>query len=84
MAKQILTKKKIDRQLASQSNLTQLMKVTDVYNNTRAVTFNMQDRLGDKIDKHTSMMSKLLGQGNKPDKHFKPKIYQGKEKIHKA
>ena len=55
------------------------MKVRDGYNNTtEAATFNMQDRLDDKIDKLTSMMSKLTAQGNKQDKQFKPKIYQGK------
>ena len=32
------------------------------YHNTRAVTFNMQDRLDDKIDKPLSMMSKLTAQ----------------------
>ena len=49
------------------------MKVKDGYTNTKAVTFNMQDRLDDKIDK-------LTAQGNKPDKQFKSKIYQGKKR----
>ena len=33
-----------------------------------------------KIDKLTSMMSKLTAQGNKQDKQFKCKIYQGKKR----
>ena len=82
MAKRILAKEKIDRQLADQSTSTPFMKVRDGYNNnntTKAVTFNMQDGLHDKIDKLTSMMCKLTAQGNKQDKHFKLKIYQGKK-----
>ena len=59
------------------------MKVRDGYNNTttKVVAFNMQDRLDNKIDKLTPMMSKLTAQGNKQDKQFKPKIYQGKKRA---
>ena len=38
----------------------------------------MQDRLDDKIDKLTLMMSKLTAQGNNQNRQFKPKIYQSK------
>ena len=38
----------------------------------------MQDSLDDKIDKLTSMMSKLTAQGNKQNNKFRPKIYQGR------
>ena len=72
-AKMILTKEKIDRQLAGQSTLIPFIKVRDGYHNTKAITFNRQDRLDDKFDKLTSMMSKLTAQGNKQDKHFQPK-----------
>ena len=34
------------------------MNVRDGYNSKKVVTFDMQDRLDDKIDKLTSMMSK--------------------------
>ena len=34
----------------------------------------MQDSLDDKIDRLTSMMSKLRAQDDNPNKHFKPKI----------
>ena len=80
MANRILTKDRVDRQLAGQSTLMPFMKVRDQYYNTKAVTFNMQDRLDDKIDKLTPMMSKLTAQGNKEDKQFKAKRYQGKRK----
>ena len=59
MAKRVLTKEKIDRQVAGQSTSTSFMKVRYGYYNTKAVTFNMKDRLDDKIDKLPSMMSKL-------------------------
>ena len=82
MAKQILTKEKTDRQLVGQSTLiVAFMKVSEGYHtNKKAVSFNTQDRLDDKIDKLTSMMSKLSPQGDKQDKRFKHKIYHGKRR----
>ena len=44
------------------------------------VTFDTQDRLDDKIDKLTSMMSKLSVQGSNQNRPFKPTIYQGKRR----
>ena len=35
-----------------------------------------------KIDKLTSMISKLTAQDNNQNKQFKPKIYQGKQRGH--
>ena len=52
------------------------MNIQDCYNNGKKVTFDMQDRLDDKIDKLTSMMNKLTAWGNNEYKKFKPKIYQ--------
>ena len=40
----------------------------------------MQDSLDDKIDKLTSMMSKLTAQDNNQNKQFKTKIYQGRQR----
>ena len=77
-AKRILTKETKGRQLAGQSTSMSFMKIRDGYHN-KAVTFDIQDRLDDKIDKLTSMMSKLTAQGNKQNKQFKPQIYQGKK-----
>ena len=57
-AKRILTREKIDRQLAGQSSSTPFMNIRDRYNSKKVVTFDTQDQLDDKIDKLTSMMSK--------------------------
>ena len=48
-AKRILTKEKIDRQVAGQSSTIPFMNIKDSYNNKK-VTFNMQDGLEDKIE----------------------------------
>ena len=57
------------------------MNIRDEYNSKKVVTFDMQDRLDDKIDKFTSMMSKLKkAQGNNQNKPFKSKIYQDKRR----
>ena len=68
---------KIDMQLAGQSSSTPFMNIKDGYN-SKKVTFHMQDSLDDKIDKLTSMMSKLTAQDNNQDKQFKPEKYQGR------
>ena len=55
------------------------MNIHKGYNgNKKVVPFDTQDTLDDKIDKLTSMMSKLTAQGTSQDRPFKPKIYQGK------
>ena len=58
------------------------MKVSESLKTTnkKAVLFNMEDRLDDKLDNVTSMMSKLTAQGNTQDIQFKPKIYKGKKR----
>ena len=48
--------------------------------NKRTVTFDMQDMLDNKIDKLTSMISKLSTQGSNQNRPFKHKIYQGKKR----
>ena len=77
--KGILTKDKIDRQLAGQSSSTLFMDIQDGCNSSKkAVTFDTQDRLDDKLDIITSMMRKLTAQGSSQNKLFKLKLYQGK------
>ena len=44
------------------------------------VTFDVHNRLGDKLDKITPMMSKLTAQGSNQNGPFKPKIYQDKKR----
>ena len=74
--KGILTKQKLHRQLVGQSSSTPFMKIWEGYNsNKKTVSFDTQDRLDDKIDKPTSMMSKLSFQGSNQNRPFKPKIY---------
>ena len=77
--KRILTKEKIDRQLAGQSSSTPFMNIKDRYNNKK-VTFNTQDRLENKIDRLTVLMSKLPANEEGTNKQFKPKIYQSKRR----
>ena len=55
-AKRILTKEKIDRQLARQSSSTPFMSIEDNCNNK--VIFDKSGGLEDKIDKLTVMMGK--------------------------
>ena len=55
------------------------MNIKDGYI-SKKVTFNMQDSLDDKIDRLTSMISKLKIQDNNQNKQFKPKIYHSKWK----
>ena len=50
IAERILTKEKIDRQLAGQLSLTPSMNIRDGYNSKKVVTVDTQDRLDDKID----------------------------------
>ena len=52
MAKRILSKEKIDRQLGGHSSFTSFMSIKDNYNNKK-VTFNMEDGLEDEIDRLT-------------------------------
>ena len=49
-------KEKIYGQLVGQSSSMPFMNVRDGYNSKKVVTFDMQDRLGDKIDKLSFMM----------------------------
>ena len=76
MAKRILMKEKI-RQLAGQSSSMSFMNIKDGYI-SKKVIFGICDNLHEKIDRITSMMSKLTTWGSKQNKQFKPKIYQSK------
>ena len=76
--KRILTKETFDRQLVDQSSSTPFMNLRDGYNNRKMVSFDTQDRLDDKTDKLTPMMSKLKAQGNSQNRLFKPKYIKAK------
>ena len=77
-AEKILTKEKIDRQLSGQSPSTLFMTIKD--NHSRRVTFDTGDELGDKIDKLTAMIGKLVARDSGSGRQFKPQIYQGKRR----
>ena len=47
---------------------------------SKKVTFETQDGLEEKIDRLTSMMSKLTTLDDSQNKQFKPEIYQGKRR----
>ena len=79
IAKRILRKEKIDRQLSGQSSSTLFMSIKN--NHSRRVTFDTRDELGDKIDKFTMMIGKLAARDNGSGRQFKPQIYQGKKRT---
>ena len=79
-AKRMFTKEKIDRQLSDQSFSTPFMNVRNGNNGKKVYTFDMQDRLDEKIDNLAPMMRKLTAQCNNDNKPFKHKIYQGKSR----
>ena len=74
MAKRILTKEKIDRQLAGQTSLTPFMSIRDNYR--KRITFDTTDDIEQKIDKLTLMMGKLVMEDKGQNKPFKPQVYQ--------
>ena len=78
-AKRLLTKEKVDRQLAGQSTSTLFMSIQEGYGNNKRtlLSFDTQAMLDNKVDKLTSMMSKLSAQGRNQNKLFKPKMSQG-------
>ena len=66
--KRILTKEKIDRQLAGQSSSNPFMSIKDNYNYKR-VTFDMQDGRENRL---TEMIGKLAANDEGTNKQFKP------------
>ena len=76
MAKGILTKEKLNKQLTGQTPTSPFMSVRD--GTDRRVSFNTRDELGDKIDKLTVVMSKLAVKDSHERKPFKPQIYKSR------
>ena len=68
--KRILTKEKIDRQLAGQTSSSPFMSIRDGYN--KRVTFDATEGIEQKIDKLMTMMGKLVTEDEKQSKPFKP------------
>ena len=75
-AKRILTKEKLDKQLTGQSSTIPFMNIRD--DTERKVSFNVRDELGDKKDKLTVVMSKLVAKDSNERRPFKPHIYKNR------
>ena len=76
MAKRILTKEKLDKQLTGQTSTSPFMSVREETN--RKVSFDTRHELGDKIDKLTVMLGRLAAKDNHEKRPFRPQIYQGR------
>ena len=70
----MLTKEKIDKQLAGQSSSTPFMNIRE--SQGKKVSFNIQDNLEHKIDRLMVMMDKLVTEDGGCSKPFKPQVYQ--------
>ena len=75
-AKRILTKEKLDKQLTGQTSTSPFMSIKD--GTERRVSFNDRDELGDKIDKLTVMMNRLVAKDTLEKRPFKPQIYKSR------
>ena len=75
-AKRILTKEKLDKQLAGQTSTSPFMSIRE--GTDKGVSFDTRDELGDKIDKLTVVMSKLAVTDNHERRPFKPHIYKSR------
>ena len=54
------------------------MNISDGYHIKKVVAFDMQDRLDDKVDKLTSMISKLTAKGNIRINSLNPRYIKAK------
>ena len=77
-AKRILTKEILDRQLTGQSSSTPFMNIRDGH--SRKVSFDINEELGDKIDKLAVMIGKLGTRHSGTGRQFKPQIYQNRSR----
>ena len=88
LAKRVLTKEKLDRQLTGQSS-TPFMRVTindncsTQNNHKRGVTFDAMETLernSDCIDRLTSLVSDMKMTMDRKQSPYKPRIYQGRSR----
>ena len=76
IAKRILTKEKLDKQLTGQTSTSPFMSFRD--GTERRVSFNTRDELGDKIYKLTVVISRLAAKDSHERRSFKPQIYKSR------
>ena len=74
IAKRILTKERLEKQLTGQTSTSPFMSIREGTN--KRVSFDIRDELGDKIDKLTIVMSRLAVAKNHERRPFKPQIYK--------
>ena len=73
-AKRILTKEKLDKQMTGLTSTSPFMSIRE--GTDKRVSSDTRDELGDKIDKLTVVMSKLVVTENHERRPFKPQIYK--------
>ena len=76
MAKRILTKKRLDKQLTGQTSTSPFMSIRE--GASRRVAFDTREELGDKIDKLTVMIGKLAAKDSNMNRPFKPQIHKSR------
>ena len=76
IAKRILTKEKLDRQLTGQSSSTPFMSISNGHQ--KRVSFDTKEELGDKIDKLVVMIGKLATGNSGTNRQFKTQIHQSR------
>ena len=75
-ARRILTKERLDKQLAGQASTGPFMSIRE--GNSRKVSFDTRDELGNKIDKLMVMRGRLAARDNNKSRPFKPQIHQSR------
>ena len=76
MAKRILTKEKLDKQLMGQTSTSPFMSIREGV--SRRVAFDTKEELEDKIVKLMVMIGKLVAKDNKRNRPFKPQIHKNR------
>ena len=76
MAKRILTKEKLEKQLTGQASTSPFMSNREGAN--RKISLDTRDELEDKLDKLTVMLGRLAAKDNSEKRPFKPQIYQNR------
>ena len=75
--RRILTKEKLDRQLTGQTSSSPFLNIREGQN-SRRVSFNTREDLGDEIDKLVVTIGKLAAKDSGKVRPFKPQIHQNR------
>ena len=77
MAKRILTKETLDKQVTGQTSTSPFMSIREGAN--RKVSFDNRDKLGDKIDKLTVLLGREAAKDNHEKRPFNPQNIKEEE-----